>query len=111
MIDEQSRRQGDEAALREMAREAMQRGLLPNRRPDRSWGGRGNGADCTVCRSPVTKDELEFELEFARNEDPGQDTYHIHVRCFRAWEFERDSARPPAAMLSRRPTEEPPAAS
>jgi hypothetical protein len=41
----------------------------------------------------VTKDELEFKIEAARDGDnPGLDQFHVHVRCFATWEFER--ARP-----------------
>jgi hypothetical protein len=34
---------------------------------------------------------MEFEIEFAHGEDdePGLDKFHIHVRCFAAWELER----------------------
>jgi hypothetical protein len=42
----------------------------------------------------VTKSEMEFEIEFAHDGDsPGIDKYHVHVRCFAAWEFERN--KPP----------------
>jgi hypothetical protein len=58
--------------------------------PTRTWGGPGVGAPCTVCGEPITKDQLEFEVQFARDGDnPGLDKFHIHVRCFAAWEFER----------------------
>jgi hypothetical protein len=47
-----------------------------------------------VCGLPVTKDEMEFEIEFARDgNNPGLDKFHVHVRCFAAWEFERAKAR------------------
>jgi hypothetical protein len=57
------------------------------------------GADCAVCGQPVTKEQLEFEIQFARagGDDPGLDKFHVHVRCFAAWEFERtkpDGYRP-----------------
>jgi hypothetical protein len=43
-----------------------------------------------VCELPVTKDELEFEIQFARDGDnPGLDKFHVHIRCFAAWELER----------------------
>ena len=80
----------DETILREKARAVVLSGKLPARRPDRTWGGPGVGALCSVCQLPVTKDELEFEIQFAR--DGGLDKYHVHVRCFAAWEFERGSA-------------------
>ena len=80
----------DEQILREKARAVVQAGKLPSRRPDRTWGGPGVGAPCSVCGLPVKSDELEFEIQFARDGDnPGLDKFHVHVRCFAAWEFER----------------------
>jgi hypothetical protein len=37
---------------------------------------------------------LEFEIQFARDGsiNPGLDKFHVHVRCFAAWEFERMKA-------------------
>lgn len=102
--------QRDEAVLRGKAREVVQAGTLPNRRPDRTWGGSGIGADCTICRTPVKPDEFEFEIEFesSRNGDsPGRDTYHVHVRCFVAWELERDNAGLPRTIPSGRQAHEP----
>jgi len=80
----------DETILRAKAQEAIRTGKLPNRRPDRTWGGPGAGASCVVCGEAVTKDQLEFEVQFASDGDnPGLDKCHIHVRCFAAWELER----------------------
>jgi hypothetical protein len=43
---------------------------------------------------PVTKNELELEIQFARDGDnPGLDKFHVHIRCFAAWEFERNKPR------------------
>jgi hypothetical protein len=65
----------DEKILREKARDAVRNGKLPSRRPDRTWGGPGVGAICVVCELPVAKDEMEFEIQFARDgrDDPGLD--------------------------------------
>jgi hypothetical protein len=80
----------DEQVLREKARAAVETGKLPERRPDRTWGGPGVGASCSVCDEPVTSDQLEFEIQFRRDGDnPGLDKFHVHIRCFAAWEFER----------------------
>ena len=80
----------EEQALRAKAREVLQAGNLPSRRPDRTWGGPGVGAPCEVCGVPVGRNEMEFEIEFARDGDnPGLDKFHVHIRCFAAWELER----------------------
>jgi hypothetical protein len=80
----------DEQAVRAKVREVLQAGKLPNRRPDRTWGGPGVGAACAVCDLPVTPDQMEFEIQFSYDGgNPGLDKYHVHIRCFAAWEFER----------------------
>jgi hypothetical protein len=80
----------DENALREKARQAIQGGMLPNRSQDRMWGGPGAGSNCVICNESVNREELEVEIEYARDGDnPRVNTYHFHVRCFGAWEFER----------------------
>ena len=83
----------DESTLREKAGKATGPPKLPTRRPDRMWGGPGGGANCAICRGPVKREEVEFELEFARNgDDPGLDTFHVHVRCFTIWERDLDGS-------------------
>jgi hypothetical protein len=83
----------DEKILREKARGVVRSGKLPSRRPDRTWGGPGVGAICAVCELPVERNEIEFEIQFARDGDnPGLDKDHVHLRCFAAWEFERRNA-------------------
>jgi hypothetical protein len=85
----------DEKMLREKARAAVRSGKLPRRRPDRTWGGPGVGALCAVCELPVTQAEMEFEIQFTRDgSNPGLDKFHVHIRCFAAWEFERRHAQP-----------------
>ena len=86
----------DEPILRERARAAIQNGKLPAHTPDRTWGGPGVGAECAVCERPVKRDELEFEIQFAHaGANPGLDKFHVHIRCFAAWEFERNKAKSP----------------
>ncbi len=80
----------DESVLRQQARAAIESGKMPAQRPDRTWGGPGVGARCVICEQPVSRDELEFEVQFAHDGDnPGLDKFHLHLRCFAAWEFER----------------------
>jgi hypothetical protein len=83
----------DETTLRKKAREAIGTGRLPSRRPDRMWGGPGNGAQCAICSSLLAGEDMGFELEFACPLKGGPSlNRHVHVRCFAAWELERDSA-------------------
>jgi hypothetical protein len=80
----------EELILREKARAAIKVGRMPAIRHERTWGGPGTGGPCSVCDLPLTKDQPEFEIEFARNgfaSSPG--TFLLHARCFAAWEFER----------------------
>ena len=80
----------DDCELRKKAREAMQAGKLPSHLPQRMWGGPGIGAGCTICGRPAGQDEVEFELEFGRdNDDRDLGIHHVHRQCFAAWELER----------------------
>ena len=80
----------DEQVFRAKARAAVESDKLPVRRPDRTWRGPGVGAACSVCDEPVTSHQLEFEIQFSRDGDnPRLDKFHVHIRCFAAWEFER----------------------
>jgi hypothetical protein len=52
----------------------------------RQWGG----APCAVSGEPVTPDQTEYEIQFARDAaNPGLEKYSLHIRCFSAWEMER----------------------
>ena len=77
----------DEAIARERARTAIQAGKIPIGRPDRTWGGNGVGLPCVICDLRIKLDQLELEIEFERI--GGFDVFHIHLRCFSAWELER----------------------
>jgi hypothetical protein len=80
----------DEASLREFARFAIRNGTLPRRDPARIWAGPSVGALCTVCEKPITRDQLEYEVEFPPDGgNPGLDQFHFHLQCFAAWEVER----------------------
>ena len=81
----------DEKILRAKAREAIRTGKLPSRRPDRTWGGPGVGAPARCAASPYHEGSVGVRDPVRpRRCNPGLDKFHIHVRCFAAWEFERD---------------------
>ena len=80
-----------EASLREKARRHLQHGLIPNAVPRRVYGGLGIGARCHMCSLPVRHDQSEIELQFFRDavEKPYLAVFHLHTRCYAAWELER----------------------
>jgi hypothetical protein len=80
----------DEPFLREKARDAIRTGKLPVRSPDRTLGGSGCGEVCAMCGETLRRDQMELEAEFKLDDEVlGLDKYHLHPRCFTAWEFER----------------------
>jgi hypothetical protein len=81
----------DESLLRDKARECVEQRKLPNRKPDRMWGGKGLGdSSCVVCNLIVSRDEVELEIEFdVIGRTPRVVMHHIHVCCFSAWELVR----------------------
>jgi hypothetical protein len=83
----------DESPLAVKARDAIQSGRLPARTPNRTFGGPGSDVTCTICGEPVTRTQMEIEIEFNRHgTTPGLDRYHLHTKCFSAWESERKKA-------------------
>jgi hypothetical protein len=90
----------DESTLRQKAHDAIRAGQLPGRPPDRMWGGPGSGACCAVCGDLVTPEELGFEFEFARDGyGRPSASFHAHIRCFAAWELERDRVEQPCGVV------------
>ena len=45
-----------------------------------------------MCERPVTNSDFEMEIQFAYDgADRRLDKFHLHVRCFAAWELERNA--------------------
>jgi len=80
----------DDLILQAKAREAIQNGKLPMRSPDSTMGGPGCGEACAICGETLRRTQMELEAEFRQDgEIPELHKYHLHPRCFAAWEFER----------------------
>ena len=80
----------NEQQIRELARKVLQAGTIPRRDPDRTWGGIGVDMTCTICGHRIPRDQMEYELQFSHDgANPGLDRFHLHLRCFSAWEMER----------------------
>ena len=78
----------DDSVLRQKARNAIQAGALPNRPPDRLWGGPATGACCAICQEPT----IDREFEFAYDGDGSCQTLFAHPRCWRAFEMELENS-------------------
>jgi hypothetical protein len=85
----------NEQQIRALARKVIQAGMLPRRDPDRTWGGKGVGLPCLVCGERIPRDQVEYELQFAHDgATPRRERFHLHLRCFAAWEMERTKPPP-----------------
>jgi hypothetical protein len=92
-----------EGPLRANAREALQSGKVPPRKPDRTLRGLGTGKNCVVCGELITLTQMEIELEFKRQSPvPAVERYLAHPRCFSALELELRELYPASAPSSRR---------
>ena len=82
----------DESVLRDRVRQLLHMNRIPRRPSDRTWGGPGVGVLCAVCERPVTNSDFEMEIQFAYDGAARRlDKFHLHVRCFAAWELERNA--------------------
>jgi hypothetical protein len=81
---------GKTGALREKIRERLQAGALPLTKPARTWGGRGLDRTCGACELPITREQMEYEVEFEAPAHAALKVQHMHLTCFAAWELERE---------------------
>jgi hypothetical protein len=89
-----------DTVLREKARGVIAAGELPDRPPDRLWGGPATGVRCVVCGEPTTEGEVEFTYD---GHAEGR-SYYAHPRCLRIFEIEISRpARPAGEGASSRP--------
>jgi hypothetical protein len=68
------------ASLREMARQAIAHGTLPNVASDYMWGGTGSGAPCGVCSLPIRPDQAQVRIGAAQDTGP-----KFHGLCHQQW--------------------------
>lgn len=81
----------EETVTGQKSLEPLQTGKVPDRRPDRLWGGRGNGKDyCQICGQRLETEDIAFDLEY-RGEAGQTACYSVHLRCFNEWDLERQA--------------------
>jgi hypothetical protein len=82
----------EDQELRNKALAALHAEALPHARPREVWGGHGTGDRCPVCGDDLKPSELELEVAFGDTGDENSPcVFHMHVRCFAAWEMARKS--------------------
>jgi hypothetical protein len=74
--------------LREKARQGIQSGKLPTRRPSDTWGGFSSGALCPVCDLRLSPGDVEIEIQVRPEGAANGEAYMMHVACYAAWEAE-----------------------
>ncbi len=92
-----------ESELRERARELIRDGRLPDRAPERVWGGPGSGATCALCAEMIPSKEMEYEADATVGS--AVRTLHFHFVCHAAWQLEclRADYEARASMSSGKP--------
>ena len=76
----------DELSMRKRTREAIRAGELPDRLPDKLFGGVATGGRCAVC-GESTCGGIEIELIYTTDGQPGR-SYYAHPRCLSIFERE-----------------------
>src|SRR4030095_6862255 len=74
-------------AIRDLIREKLTDGRLPNKSTPIFWGGPVDREVCDACDKPITKQQLVMEgiastLSYKK-------LIQFHVRCFQIWDVER----------------------
>ena len=70
--------------LRELIRDKLADGRLPQNSISRVWGGAGNSEMCVACEGIIEKNQFVMEGIGA-----GLKAIQFHVRCFYYWDAER----------------------
>jgi hypothetical protein len=83
-----------ETDLKDLAREALEAGRVPQVRPERLWGSSGDGSECPICCEAIASEDVGFELDFPRSSslEPPRPSCLVHARCFKAWDVVRQES-------------------
>jgi hypothetical protein len=72
--------------VREKIIARLRDGVLPRAPADKLYGGVGSNTTCACCDGPISRDQLEFEVEFAASPpDTPQMVVVMHPQCLRVW--------------------------
>jgi len=73
---------------RDLAKCAIDEGRVPARLPDDTFGGRGTGRPCAVCRLPISAEEADLLVHVPRVGRAKAVVFHVHGSCAAAWRIE-----------------------
>ena len=73
--------------IRLIVRQKLQDGRLPYDSMPRFWAGAGDGEQCDVCDTRITKEQ--FGAGGIASVFTDKKPVQFHVRCFHVWDAER----------------------
>lgn len=79
----------DTDGLHAMVRARLATGALFPLQHTRAWASYGDDNPCVVCREPITRAQVEYEVSSAATDT----TVRTHLRCYMVWKEE--SQMPP----------------
>lgn len=78
-----------DGALKELARQRIATGELPCSPTAPTWGSRGSGAPCSLCKRPIGTEEIEYEVAAVDPRGIAEATpVRFHLTCHAAWQAE-----------------------
>jgi hypothetical protein len=80
--------------LRLLARTRIDSGQLPPCEHVTLLGSPGNGATCSLCDSPITSGQVEYDVEIAGRRGS---CWRFHIGCHAIWRDVCDELWPPEA--------------
>jgi len=61
-------------------REKLKVGRLPSSRPEKLYGGHGEGLPCSACDDAILTAQIQYEFDV-----PDEGTFRFHVGCLALW--------------------------
>ena len=83
----------DSDTVQAVIRDKLARGELRAGTPETVWGGKGTGHMCSGCNRPITRKDLEYEVDY-----PGAcAVMRFHQTCLFVWDdYRKDALRLPS---------------
>jgi len=79
---------GERPSVSELISRRLADGSLPHFCGQRTYGGRGDGANCACCGRPIGPAEVQYDVDQPQAADGAPDpaqSIPMHLPCFRLW--------------------------